>query len=49
MVVLKNNLKKSDIVNNIFINIGISSLYAKKIFNDTIKILIVSLIIKKKN
>tara|TARA_B100000780_G_C21106301_1_gene446771 strand:- start:566 stop:874 length:309 start_codon:yes stop_codon:yes gene_type:complete len=48
MVVLKNNLKKSDIVNNIFINIGISSLYAKKIFNDTIKILIVSLIIKKK-
>ena len=49
MVVLKNNLKKSDIVKNIFDNIGIPSLYAKKIFNDTINILISNLILKKKN
>ena len=48
MAVLKNNLKKSDIVKNILDDIGIPSLYAKKIFNDTINILISNLILKKK-
>ena len=48
MVVLKNNLTKADIVKNIFTNIGISSLYTKKILNDLIKILITNLKLKKK-
>jgi integration host factor subunit alpha len=48
MVTLKNNLKKADIVNSIFTDIGISSLYTKKIFNDIIEILITNLVSNKK-
>ena len=56
MVVANNkrdNLKKEDIVKNIFSNVGISSIYSKKIVNDIIEILILNLcfnkIIKVKN
>tara|TARA_B110000967_G_C18726230_1_gene480235 strand:- start:425 stop:736 length:312 start_codon:yes stop_codon:yes gene_type:complete len=43
MLVAKNkqaNLKKKDIVKDIFTNIGISSLYSNKIVNDIINIII---------
>ena len=49
----RNNLKKEDIVKNIFSNVGIYSIYSKKIVNDIIEILILNLcfnkIIKVKN
>ena len=43
MVLLKKNrlnLKKKDIIRNIFLKVGLSSLYSSKIVNDIIKILI---------
>jgi len=43
----KNNLKKKDIIKNIFDQTGISSLYSKRILNDTIEILINSLILER--
>jgi len=42
------NLKKKDIAKNISLNIGISSLYSSKIFNDIIKLIISILKSKKK-
>ena len=44
----RNNLKKKNIVNNIFLSIGISSAYSNKITNDIINILILSLRQEKK-
>ena len=44
----RNNLKKKNIVKNIFSSIGISSAYSNKITNDIINILILSLRQEKK-
>jgi nucleoid DNA-binding protein len=51
MVLLKKNrlnLKKKDIIRNIFLKVGLSSLYSSKIVNDIIKILISDLKLNKK-
>ena len=43
----RNNLKKKDIANNIFINMGIPVLYSNKIVNDIIEILTNNIKLKK--
>ena len=43
----RNNLKKDDIIKNIFLNVGISSIYSKKIVNDIIEILTLNLCLNK--
>ena len=43
----RNNIKKEDIVKNIFSNTGISSIYSRIIVNDIIEILILNLSLNK--
>jgi|TARA_B110000914_G_C15287956_1_gene365246 integration host factor subunit alpha len=39
----RKNIKKKDIINNIFLNIGIPSVYSAKVVNDIINILILNI------
>ena len=46
-IISRDNTKKKDIVKNIYNNIGIPNVYAAKILNDLINILIKNLILNK--
>jgi len=45
--IIRDNTRKKNIINNIYKNVGIPSLYAKKIVDDLISILIFNVLEKK--